>query len=58
MAVKIFNGLPYNLKEISNNPNMFRANLKTFCIRILSIHCRNFLKDDCIIFEQYSRGYY
>jgi hypothetical protein len=30
MAVKVFNGLPYNLKEISNNPKKFKANLKDF----------------------------
>jgi hypothetical protein len=30
MAVKVFNGLPYNLKEISNNPKKFKANLKGF----------------------------
>jgi hypothetical protein len=27
MAVKVFNGLPYNLKELSNNPKKFKANL-------------------------------
>jgi hypothetical protein len=30
MAVKVFNGLPRNLKEISNNPKKFKANLKGF----------------------------
>jgi hypothetical protein len=30
MAVKVFNGLPYNLKEFSNNPKQFKANLKGF----------------------------
>jgi hypothetical protein len=30
MTVKGFNGLPYNLKEISNNPKKFKANLKDF----------------------------
>jgi hypothetical protein len=29
-AVKVFNGLPYNRKEISNNPKKFKANLKDF----------------------------
>jgi hypothetical protein len=29
-AVKVFNGLLYNLKEISNNPKKFKANLKDF----------------------------
>jgi hypothetical protein len=28
MAVKVFNGLPYNLKEISNNPKKFKVSLK------------------------------
>jgi hypothetical protein len=30
MAVKVFNGLLYNLKEISNNPKKFKVNLKDF----------------------------
>jgi hypothetical protein len=30
MAVKVFNGLPYNFKEIANNPKKFKANLKGF----------------------------
>ena len=29
-AVKVFNGLPYNFKEISNNPKKFKANLRDF----------------------------
>jgi hypothetical protein len=29
-AVKVFNGLPYNHTEISNNPKKFKANLRDF----------------------------
>jgi hypothetical protein len=30
MAVEVYNGLPYNLKEISNNPKKFKVNLNDF----------------------------
>jgi hypothetical protein len=30
MAVKVYNGLLYNLKEILNNPKKFKVNLKDF----------------------------
>jgi hypothetical protein len=30
LAIKVFNVLPYNLKEISNNPKKFKVNLKEF----------------------------
>jgi hypothetical protein len=30
MAVKVYNGLPYNLKANFSNPKRFKANLKDF----------------------------
>jgi hypothetical protein len=43
------NGLPYNLKEISNNPKKFKVNLKDFISSNSFYTLEEFLKYDCII---------
>jgi hypothetical protein len=34
LGIKIFNSLPSNIKNFSNNPTKFRTNLKNFYIQI------------------------
>jgi hypothetical protein len=45
MAIKVYNGLPYELKTNFSYPKKFKANLKDFFIIIHFIHWKNFLTD-------------
>jgi uncharacterized membrane protein YoaK (UPF0700 family) len=38
MAVKIFNGLSYNLKAVTNNTKKFKANLNDFFVLKLFLY--------------------
>jgi hypothetical protein len=46
MAIKVYNGLPYELKAISSYPQKFKANLKDFLYTNSFYTWKNFLTDD------------